>query len=88
MPSWPRPFGDYSNPASGIGWPGPFDQWWILKKQRRQVSPEFAESIGRALVSAGIEFIDENGGGPGVRCASAKGRSRARDTGTARQHPG
>ena len=38
-----------------------------FEKQRRQVSPESAESIGRALVSAGIEFIDENGGGPGVR---------------------
>ena len=38
-----------------------------FEKQRRQVSPESVETIGRALVSAGIEFIDENGGGPGVR---------------------
>jgi transcriptional regulator with XRE-family HTH domain len=26
-----------------------------------------AEKIQRAIVSAGIEFINENGGGPGVR---------------------
>ena len=38
-----------------------------FEKQRRKVSPECVESIGRALVSAGVEFIDENGGGPGVR---------------------
>jgi predicted transcriptional regulator len=28
---------------------------------------ETGEKIRRALESAGIEFIDENGGGPGVR---------------------
>ncbi len=38
-----------------------------FEKQRRQVSPESVESICRALVRAGVEFIDENGGGPGVR---------------------
>ena len=30
-------------------------------------------SIWRAFKLAGIEFIDENGGGPGVRYASASG---------------
>ena len=38
-----------------------------FEKERRQVSPESVESIRRALVRAGVEFIDENGGGPGVR---------------------
>ena len=28
-------------------------------------------AVRRALENAGIEFIDENGGGPGVRSASA-----------------
>ena len=33
--------------------------------------------IRRALVDAGVEFIDENGGGPGVRLRkAAKGKSR------------
>ena len=115
MPSWPRPFGNYPNPASGIGSLG-LSTVVDFEKQRRQVSSESAESIGRALVTlesnsstkrsacvgvaeqldgpksaedktsltipnnsairsvlpigeslAGVEFIDENGGGPGVR---------------------
>jgi len=37
------------------------------EKERRQVSPESVEEIRRALVRAGVEFIDENGGGAGVR---------------------
>jgi predicted transcriptional regulator len=37
------------------------------EKNRRQVSAESIESIFQALVRAGVEFIDENGGGPGVR---------------------
>ena len=33
-------------------------------------------SVRRALENAGVEFIDENGGGPGVRLRkSAKARS-------------
>jgi hypothetical protein len=38
-----------------------------FEKERRRVSSESVESIHQALLSAGIEFIDENGGGPGVR---------------------
>jgi predicted transcriptional regulator len=38
-----------------------------FEKKRRKVLPESVESIRRALVRAGIEFIEENGGGPGVR---------------------
>jgi predicted transcriptional regulator len=37
------------------------------EKKRRQVSAESVRSMFQALVDAGIEFIDENGGGPGVR---------------------
>jgi hypothetical protein len=32
-----------------------------------QASPESAESIRRALMGLGVEFIEQNGGGPGVR---------------------
>jgi transcriptional regulator with XRE-family HTH domain len=38
-----------------------------FEKSRRHVSAEAIQSIRIALVKAGIEFIDENGGGPGVR---------------------
>ena len=37
------------------------------EKERRQVSAAAVEAIQRALRRAGVEFIDENGGGPGVR---------------------
>ena len=37
------------------------------EKNRRQVSTESVESMFQALVRAGVEFIDENGGGLGVR---------------------
>ena len=33
-------------------------------------------AIGRALESAGVEFIDENGGGPGVRLTEAPTEER------------
>ena len=49
--------------AAGLGLSTVVD----FEKERRQVSPEAVETIRRALVSAGIEFIGENGGGPGVR---------------------
>jgi DNA-binding transcriptional regulator YiaG len=48
-----------------------------FEKRRRQVSPESVESIRQALVIAGVEFIDENGGGPGVRLRK---RQRAKQT--------
>ncbi len=38
-----------------------------FENARRQVSSLAIEAIRAALVKAGIEFIDENGGGPGVR---------------------
>jgi transcriptional regulator with XRE-family HTH domain len=38
-----------------------------FEKQRRQVSVVAIRAIRHALAARGIEFIDENGGGPGVR---------------------
>jgi hypothetical protein len=38
-----------------------------FERKRREVSDEAIAAIKRALEAAGIEFIDENGGGPGVR---------------------
>jgi len=38
-----------------------------FEKGRRQVSIEAIKDIQEALRTAGVEFIDENGGGPGVR---------------------
>jgi transcriptional regulator with XRE-family HTH domain len=38
-----------------------------FEKGRRQVSVEAIEAIRAGLERAGIEFIDENGGGPGLR---------------------
>jgi transcriptional regulator with XRE-family HTH domain len=38
-----------------------------FEKERRQVSLEAVEAIRAALERAGVEFIDENGGGEGLR---------------------
>lgn len=38
-----------------------------FERSRRSVSTEAIQAIRIALDRAGIEFIDENGGGPGVR---------------------
>jgi transcriptional regulator with XRE-family HTH domain len=38
-----------------------------FEKRRRVVSVEAVDAIRAALERAGIEFIDQNGGGPGVR---------------------
>jgi len=38
-----------------------------FERERRQVSPIAIDAIWNALKGAGVEFIDENGGGPGVR---------------------
>jgi hypothetical protein len=37
-----------------------------------QVSEDAILAIANALKKAGVEFIDENGGGPGVRLRKAK----------------
>ena len=38
-----------------------------FERMRRPVSDEAVAAIRSALERAGIDFIDENGGGPGVR---------------------
>jgi DNA-binding transcriptional regulator YiaG len=38
-----------------------------FEKKRRQVSGAAVQAIRDALLARGVEFIDENGGGPGVR---------------------
>jgi transcriptional regulator with XRE-family HTH domain len=38
-----------------------------FEKKRRQVSIAAIQAIREALVAHGVEFIDENGGGAGVR---------------------
>jgi len=38
-----------------------------LELARRDVADKSTAAIRAALESAGVEFIDENGGGPGVR---------------------
>jgi predicted transcriptional regulator len=38
-----------------------------FEKRRRQVSVSAIRAIKDALAGRGVEFIDENGGGPGVR---------------------
>jgi transcriptional regulator with XRE-family HTH domain len=38
-----------------------------FERSRRPVSKEAIHAIRLALEDAGVEFIDENGGGPGVR---------------------
>ena len=48
------------------------------EKKRRQVSTEAVELMFQALVRAGVEFIDENGGGPGVRFRKRQRPTKAR----------
>jgi len=38
-----------------------------FERERREVSADATAKIQQALESAGIEFITQNGGGPGVR---------------------
>ncbi len=45
-----------------------------FERQRRQVSDEAALAMEVALKQAGIEFIDENGGGSGVRFSKRQHR--------------
>jgi transcriptional regulator with XRE-family HTH domain len=45
-----------------------------FEKGRRKVSAAAVQSIRAALVVRGVEFIDENGGGPGVRLAKRRSK--------------
>jgi transcriptional regulator with XRE-family HTH domain len=47
-----------------------------FEKERRQVSEDAISAIAAAFERAGVIFIDENGGGPGVRLRKpAKGKT-------------
>ena len=41
-----------------------------FERERRQVSDQAIAAIRAALEAAGVEFIEENGGGAGVRLSS------------------
>jgi transcriptional regulator with XRE-family HTH domain len=43
-----------------------------FERERRAVSDEAIGKMRRALETAGVEFIDENGGGAGVRLRERK----------------
>jgi transcriptional regulator with XRE-family HTH domain len=43
-----------------------------FERSRRPVSATAVRAIRKALELAGVEFIDENGGGPGVRLRKGK----------------
>jgi len=47
-----------------------------FEKGRRVPTINNLAGIRRALEDAGVEFIDENGGGAGVRLVKRKGRGR------------
>jgi transcriptional regulator with XRE-family HTH domain len=47
-----------------------------FEKERRQVSLGAVKAICSALERAGIEFIDENGGGEGIRLRKPRHRKR------------
>ena len=49
-----------------------------FEKKRREVSVEAIQAIFQALMHAGVEFIDENGGGPGVRLRKSQRLKKSR----------
>jgi DNA-binding transcriptional regulator YiaG len=49
-----------------------------FERGRRQVSMEAASALRTAIEQAGVEFIDENGGGPGVRLRKRSHTARSR----------
>ncbi len=48
-----------------------------FEKKRRRVSVLAIKAIRDALAASGIEFIDENGGGPGVRLRKRQQQRKA-----------
>lgn len=54
--------------AAGLGQSTVID----FEKERRVVSDQALGAIRAALEAAGVEFIPENGGGPGVRLRTTK----------------
>ena len=49
--------------AAGVGLSTVVD----FERERRSVSRDLTDALRRALHSAGVDFINENGGGAGVR---------------------
>lgn len=47
-----------------------------FERERRSVSQDAVERMQQALEAAGLDFIDENGGGPGVRLQKPIRRKR------------
>jgi transcriptional regulator with XRE-family HTH domain len=47
-----------------------------FEKGRRVPTINNLAAIQRAIEAAGVEFIAENGGGPGVRLAKRKGKAK------------
>ena len=47
-----------------------------FEKERREVSEAAVEKMCRALETAGIEFLPENGGGEGLRVRNASRRRK------------
>jgi transcriptional regulator with XRE-family HTH domain len=47
---------------------------WDFETANRDLRAKTIESVSAALEKAGIMFIPENGGGPGVRLAKRKGK--------------
>ena len=54
-----------------------------FEKDRATPSANNLAAVGRALEAAGVEFIPENGGGPGVRLRSGKGPGHPKPVGPA-----
>jgi transcriptional regulator with XRE-family HTH domain len=49
---------------------------WDFEAGKRDPRAQTVERLSAALANAGVEFISENGGGPGVRLAKRKGKKR------------
>jgi DNA-binding transcriptional regulator YiaG len=47
-----------------------------FERERRIVSQEAVVKLQQALKDAGIDFIDENGGGPGIRIRKSSKHKR------------
>ena len=67
-----RALTDYTQPqlaeAAGLGLSTVVD----FERTRRAVSADAVGAMQTALEAAGVEFIPENGGGPGVRLRKGK----------------
>lgn len=50
-----------------------------FERQRRNVSDDAAKAMYEALKRVGVEFIDENGGGPGVRLCKAQRKKSSKE---------